>query len=83
MENEVNLNKDSKCSGSCEDYKFARNRHCAKGTFCGDQAINGSKGHICSGTIVDCTFVESDMKICPSVITFKFHCFTHTKNDII
>lgn len=68
MENEVNLNKESSCAGSCENYKYARNRHCASGTFCAAQAVNGSKNHICSGLIVDCTFVESDMKICPSVM---------------
>lgn len=70
VENEANLNKEGSCSGSCSDYKFARNRYCAPGTFCDDlaQAGNGSKNHICSGTIVDCIFFESDMKICPSVM---------------
>ncbi|KAG4071476.1 hypothetical protein HA402_011630 [Bradysia odoriphaga] len=58
VENEVNLNKESSCSGSCEDYKYARNRHCAPGTFCGDQSVNGSKSHICTGAVVDCMFIE-------------------------
>ncbi|KAG4078159.1 hypothetical protein HA402_002211 [Bradysia odoriphaga] len=71
VENEVNLNKESSCSGSCEDYKYARNRHCAPGTFCGDQSVNGSKSHICTGVVVDCMFIESDMTICPSLDSNK------------
>lgn len=75
VENEVNLNKEGSCAGSCDDYDFARNHHCAEGTFCNEELKNGTKHVICSGTIVDCAFIESDMKICPSVKIFTFQNF--------
>lgn len=87
VENEVNLNKDGSCAGSCEDHKFGRNRHCSEGTFCGDQIVDDAKRHICSGTIVDCIFIESNMQICPSVIRIfeswpKFYTF-HKKKRLV
>ncbi|XP_037024802.1 uncharacterized protein LOC119066426 isoform X2 [Bradysia coprophila] len=48
------------------DYKTARQHGCYEGTFCHQQRNAGRKDTTCPGQIFDCTFVESDMKICLS-----------------
>lgn len=67
VDNQINLNDKKSCWGTCSDYKFARNYDCYNGTFCDEQRKVGEADPICRGTIVDCSFVEEKMEICPSV----------------
>lgn len=67
IDNEINLNVHNSCDRSCSEYKTARQHGCYEGTFCDDRRKAGRKDVTCSGQIFDCTFVESDMKICLSV----------------
>lgn len=67
IDNEINLNAEGSCSGTCSDYKFARNYGCSNGTFCYEQQKVGEADPICRGTIIDCNFIDDKMEICPSV----------------
>lgn len=71
VDNQINLNNDSSCLGTCSDYKFARNYDCYNGTFCDKQKKVGEADPICRGTIFDCGFIEEKMEICPSVSTIN------------
>lgn len=66
VDNEINLNKEGSCWNTCEDYRFAQNYGCSDGTFCDQQRRIGHSA-ACNGTIVDCSYIDSSMKICPSV----------------
>lgn len=70
VDNEINLNKDGSCWNSCEDYKWAANHRCSDGTFC-DQQRRMGHATTCNGTILDCSYIDASMQICPSVSTIK------------
>ncbi|KAM8713659.1 hypothetical protein ACLKA7_013908 [Drosophila subpalustris] len=57
VENEVNLNSESKCFDSCEDYVDVRTERCLENEFCNKQPK-------CLGRLHNCRFIESDMTVC-------------------
>ncbi|XP_064536031.1 uncharacterized protein LOC135426708 [Drosophila montana] len=59
VENEINLNTESSCYQSCEDYQDVRVTGCQKNEFCNDQPK-------CAGRVHSCQFVDSDMDVCQS-----------------
>lgn len=67
IDNQINLNEEKSCWGTCSDYKFARNYDCDNRTFCYDQKNVGEADPVCRGTIFDCGFIEEKMEVCPSV----------------
>lgn len=72
VDNEINLNRDGSCWNTCPDYEFARNYRCFNGTFCHENII-GEADRVCKGTIIDCSFIDQKMEVCPSVsISLKF-----------
>jgi hypothetical protein len=66
IDHEINLNQDGSCWNSCEDFKWTRNYRCSDGTFCDQQRKIGNTA-ACDGTVVDCSYIDSGMTICPSV----------------
>lgn len=66
VDNEINLNSDGSCWGTCSDYKFARNYQCSSGTFCEYRNV-GEVNPTCRGTIIDCMYIDKRMEVCPSV----------------
>ncbi|KAG4074552.1 hypothetical protein HA402_005617 [Bradysia odoriphaga] len=69
IDNEINLNNEQSCWGTCSDYRFARNYGCYNNTFCDVQRKVGEADPVCRGTIVDCLFIEDKLEVCPSMIT--------------
>lgn len=60
VENEVDMNTDQTCRENCGAYTFAENHGCFKDMYC-------AKQQRCSGKILNCQYVDSDMWICPAV----------------
>lgn len=60
IENEVDMNNDGTCKENCAAYQFAENQGCFKDLYCAKQPK-------CTGKLLNCQFVDSDMWICPSV----------------
>lgn len=60
VENEVDMNTDQTCRENCAAYTFTENHGCFKDMYCAKQPR-------CSGKILNCQYVDSDMWICPSV----------------
>lgn len=59
IENEVDMNEKQTCRGGCHHYDYAQNFGCYNDKFCSQQPK-------CEGRILDCQFIESDMKVCQS-----------------
>lgn len=59
IENEVDMNPNQNCRGSCKNYEFTESYGCYNDKFCSQQPK-------CEGRIIDCQFIESDMKVCQS-----------------
>lgn len=60
IENEVDMNADSTCKENCAAYPIAETHGCFKDMYCAKQPK-------CSGKLLNCQFVDSDMWICPAV----------------
>jgi len=60
IENEVDLNNDETCRHTCSYYQSTRSQGCFKSKFCSRQPR-------CNGRLYHCTFVDSDMWVCPAV----------------
>ncbi|XP_054731039.1 uncharacterized protein LOC129239524 isoform X1 [Anastrepha obliqua] len=59
IENEVDLNKEETCRETCDFYQSTRSEGCFKDLYCARQPR-------CSGKVYHCTFVDSDMWVCPA-----------------
>lgn len=60
VENEVDMNSEGTCRETCAFYEVTKSHGCFKELFCSRQPK-------CSGKLLDCQYVDSDMSICPSV----------------
>lgn len=62
VENEADLHKNSSCRKNCGDYQSVKpkTKNCQEKTNC-------LRKDICEGQILNCTFFDSDLWICPSV----------------
>lgn len=60
IENEVDMNTDNTCRENCAAYQFAQNHGCFKDLYCAKQPK-------CTGKILHCQFIDSDMWVCPAV----------------
>lgn len=77
VENEVDMTENM-CRGKCSDHQFTYHRTCQfEGEYCNRQTP-------CTGKILHCRFIDSDMFICPSVYAKKkiniFYCILTIKN---
>ncbi|XP_072948872.1 uncharacterized protein orion isoform X1 [Epargyreus clarus] len=59
IENEVDMNSDQTCRENCGYYTLTQNHGCFKDQFCSNQAA-------CTGRIIDCQYIDSDMWVCPA-----------------
>ncbi|KAK2580573.1 hypothetical protein KPH14_007697 [Odynerus spinipes] len=57
--NEVDMNSGSTCRENCGYYGYAKVHGCYQNQFCAEQRT-------CSGKLVNCEYIDSDMWICPS-----------------
>lgn len=63
----MNISPNGSCVGSCDDFTFSKNYRCDNDTLCAPNYLDKNKTR-CEGEVRDCSFVESDMWICPNVI---------------
>lgn len=61
IDNEINLNGEHKCGGTCSDYKSTKNHHCQDYTICDHSNFKRTK---CTGDVFDCTTIDSDGVAC-------------------
>lgn len=74
VENEVDMNPDGTCRENCGFYTLAKHHNCFKDQYC-------SKQKACSGRILNCGYIDSDMWVCPAVSIFLVDvCFRILKN---
>lgn len=66
IDNEVNFNRDDTCLKQCSDFQHVEYHTCRNSTLCQLNFLDKNKTR-CDGTIRECTFIESDMTICPNV----------------
>lgn len=66
VDNEINLNKESTCKNTCDEYDATRQYGCHNDTVCG-QSIKNQRITKCKGILRDCEYIGSDVEICPSV----------------
>lgn len=60
VENEVDLNTEETCRETCEHYEVTESFTCFKELYC-------SKQPKCTGKVLYCKYLDSDMWICPAV----------------
>lgn len=72
IDNEANLNEKNSCKKSCSHYQVAENYNCFNGTYCSHVSGEEQKKHRCMGTILNCSFIESHVNVCPAV-SFSLH----------
>lgn len=65
IENEVDMNPDNTCRENCGYYVESKSHGCFKDLYCSRQPR-------CNGKILSCTYVDSDMWICPAVSDLPF-----------
>ncbi|XP_025418237.1 uncharacterized protein LOC112688982 isoform X2 [Sipha flava] len=59
IENEADMNYEHSCMQNCEYYSVAEHKSCFNDQFC-------AKQHVCNGRILNCQYIDSDMRICQS-----------------
>ncbi len=71
MDNEANFNEKNSCRQTCADYTLTKNHNCFNGSYCSQAAVGEEQNkHRCMGTVVNCTFIESHVNVCPAVSHF-------------
>jgi hypothetical protein len=60
VENEVDLNNEETCRETCDHYQVSESFTCFKELYCSRQPK-------CTGKVLYCQYLDSDMWICPSV----------------
>lgn len=65
VENEVDLNTEETCRETCDHYQFTESFNCFKELYCAKQPK-------CTGKVLYCQYLDSDMWICPSVSCYVF-----------
>jgi len=58
--NEVDLNSDNTCRENCAYYQYTKSYGCFHNLFCAQQRQ-------CNGKILHCEYIDSDMRVCPTV----------------
>lgn len=74
IDNEINMNGEQYCSGTCSDYKSAKNHQCHDGTLCAHSNFARTR---CTGDMFDCNAIDSDGIACLVVcipIRFNIEC---------
>ncbi|XP_031620531.1 uncharacterized protein LOC116339051 isoform X2 [Contarinia nasturtii] len=72
IDNEVNLNEESTCQNTCEDYKATKNYRCFDGTYCALKSEGAERDRAtCKGKIVDCQFMGNDLNVCTTPNQFS------------
>lgn len=66
IDNEINLNVEQSCTGTCIDYEETKQYGCHNDTLCARDNVQ-AKVNVCKGTVRKCQFIEADVEICPSV----------------
>lgn len=61
IDNEINLNGEQNCDGTCSDYKWAQNHQCQNGTMCAHGNFARTR---CMGDVFDCNTIDSDGTAC-------------------
>ncbi|XP_025191079.1 uncharacterized protein LOC112591459 isoform X2 [Melanaphis sacchari] len=59
IENEADMNVEQSCMKDCGYYEIAEHKSCFKDQFC-------AKQRVCNGRILNCQYLDSDMRICQS-----------------
>lgn len=74
IDNEINLNDEQTCGGTCSDYKSTKNHHCQDYTICDHSNFKQTR---CTGDIFDCTTIDADgaacLVVCVYSIKFNVH----------
>lgn len=60
IQNEVDLNPEKSCGEDCGFYTYTKSYSCFKDQYC-------KKQRTCSGKILNCRFIDSDMWVCPGM----------------
>lgn len=68
IDNEINLNGEQTCGGTCNDYKSTKHHHCQDYTICDHSNFKRTK---CTGDIFDCSTIDSDGVACLVVCIYS------------
>lgn len=74
IDNEINLNPEQKCSGTCAESKLTKNYGCHNDSLCAHPNFQRTK---CLGEIFDCDVIDADGSACLVVRT----CGQYLKNQ--
>lgn len=69
LDNEINLNGERKCDGTCSDYKSAQNHECQNDTICAHSNFARTR---CTGDIFDCNTIDTDGTACLVVCFLRY-----------
>lgn len=64
------MNYEQSCMKNCAYYEVGEHKSCYRDQFC-------AKQRICDGRILNCQFIDSDMRICQSVCKLTMKNFSH------
>lgn len=75
IDNEINLNGNQRCDGTCSDFKSTKNHQpCQNDTLC---AHSNFARTTCTGDIFDCSVIDSDgtacLVVCPILKMSSFY----------
>lgn len=72
IDNEVNLNAENSCSGTCNNYRNTRNYNCQNETLCGHRNFMKTR---CLGEVLNCNTIDTNGIACLVVHKAKIFFF--------
>ncbi|XP_076043891.1 uncharacterized protein LOC143026977 isoform X2 [Oratosquilla oratoria] len=78
IENEVDMNEGGSCQNKCSFYEHTKSYGCYRGDvqYCGQQPS-------CEGNIHECSFIDSDFWVCPSVSRERRYDWVKYENQVV
>lgn len=76
IDNEINMNGEQNCDGTCSDYKSTKNHECQNGTLCAHTNFASTR---CTGDMFNCNTIDSDGIACLVVGSVEFNLKCHRR----
>lgn len=71
IDNEINLNDERRCDGTCSDFKSTKNHECQNGTLCAHRNFARTR---CTGDMFDCNAIDSNGIAC--LVVCSLNCYS-------
>lgn len=79
IDNEINLNDEHRCDGTCSDFKSTKNHECQHDTLCAHKNFARTR---CAGDMFDCNTIDSDGMACLVVCSLECIYFFYASSSL-